>query len=62
MFDFSETEDKIYAMGMYKFTYGFFDLIRNSIRNCEELRLDWAAQTRSVDDIRMRCDFLITQF
>ena len=43
MFDFSETEDKIYAMGMYKFTYGFFDLIRNSTRNIAELRLDWAA-------------------
>jgi SWI/SNF-related matrix-associated actin-dependent regulator of chromatin subfamily A member 5 len=62
MFDFSETEDKIYAMGMHKFTYGFFELIKNSLRNYAELRLDWAAQTRTADEIQQRCDFLIAQF
>ena len=60
IFDFDPMEDKLYALGLYKFTYGFWDLIRNSVRNCPALALNWAAQTRSLEAIQRRCDFLIT--
>lgn len=42
-FDFSPLEDRVFARGLFKFTYGFWDLIRNDIRNCSGLMLNWAA-------------------
>lgn len=47
---------------MYKYTYGYWDLVRNEVRNCNALTFNWAAFSRTTDDIKKRCDFLITQF
>jgi hypothetical protein len=44
---------------MYKYTYGYWDLVRNEVRNCSELTFNWVALSRTVDDIKKRCDFLI---
>jgi len=33
-FEFSVEEDKLIALGMFKYTYGFWEIIRNDIRNC----------------------------
>ena len=62
LFDWTTMEDQICALGLYKFTYGFWDLIRNYFRNCPQLKLNWAAQTRTLDDIHKRCDYLIQLF
>lgn len=32
-FEFHKDEDKIYSMGMFKYTYGFWDLLKNDLRN-----------------------------
>ena len=47
---------------MHKYTYGFWDLIRNEVRNCSYLYLNWVAHTRTSLDIQKRCDFLVQQF
>lgn len=61
-FDFYPEEDKIYALGMFKYTYGYWDLLKNEIRNCPYFLLNWVVQTRTTVDIQRRCDYLITQF
>jgi hypothetical protein len=45
---------------MYKYTYGYWDLVRNEVRNCNALTFNWAAFSRTTDDIKKRCDFLIS--
>jgi hypothetical protein len=55
-------EDKLIALGMFKYTYGFWEIIRNDIRNCQHLLFNWAAQTRTVHDIQKRADYLVRLF
>ena len=61
-FEFYPEEDKIYALGMFKYTYGYWDLLKNEIRNCPHFLFNWVVQTRTTAEIQKRCDFLITQF
>lgn len=49
-------EDSIMMLGLYRYGYGFWDLIRNDIRNDPRLNLNWIAKSRSVVDIQKRCD------
>ena len=58
-FDFTLNEDRVYALSMYKYTYGYWDLVRNEVRNCSALTFNWAVFSRTTDDIKKRCDFLI---
>ena len=32
-FEFYPDEDKFYAFGLFKYTYGYWDIIRNELRN-----------------------------
>ena len=58
-FEFSLDEDRVYSLSLYKYTYGYWDLVRNEIRNCIDLSFNWVAYSRTIDDIKKRCDFLI---
>lgn len=49
-------------MGMHRYGYGFWDLIKNDIRNEPSLVFNWVARSRTVIDIQKRCDLLISQF
>ena len=44
-------EDYICAMGMHRYCYGFWDLIKNDIRNEPSLVFDWVARSRTVVEI-----------
>jgi len=59
-FDFTMDEDRLYAMCMFKYTYGYWDLTRNEVRNSPYLLFNWVAQTRNITDIQKRSDFLIS--
>lgn len=59
-FDFTPDEDRVYALAMYKYTYGYWDLVKNEVRNCSTLSFNWATFSRTSDDIKKRCDFLIS--
>lgn len=48
---FSKTEDRVCALGLFRYGYGYWDLIRNDIRNCRELAFNWIARSRSTVDI-----------
>jgi len=61
-FEYHPDEDRLYAMCMHKYTYGFWDLIKNEVRNCKYLYLNWVAHCRTALDIQKRCDFLVQQF
>lgn len=50
-FEFYPMEDKIYAMGMFKYTYGYWDLLKNDIRNSAHFLHNWVVQTRTLLDI-----------
>jgi hypothetical protein len=58
-FEFYPEEDKIYAMGMFKYTYGYWDLLKNEVRNNSYFLHNWVVHTRTLPDIQKRCDFLI---
>lgn len=32
-FEYHKDEDKIYCMGMFKYTYGYWELLKNDLRN-----------------------------
>lgn len=55
-FEFYPEEDKIYALGMFKYTYGYWDLLKNEIRNCPYFLFNWVVKTRTTADIQKRCD------
>jgi SWI/SNF-related matrix-associated actin-dependent regulator of chromatin subfamily A member 5 len=55
-------EDYICAIGLYRYGYGFWELIRNDIRNEPTLIFDWTARSRTAADIHRRCDLLLTHF
>ena len=48
---FSKTEDRICALGLFRYGYGSWELIRNDIRNCQELAFNWVARSRTTIDI-----------
>jgi len=50
-FEFHPDEDRIYALCMHKYTYGFWDLAKNEISNCPYLLMNWVAHTRTIPDI-----------
>jgi|TARA_B110000285_G_C14630752_1_gene383294 hypothetical protein len=50
-FEYYPIEDKIYAMGMFKYTYGYWDLLKNDIRNSPHFLHNWVVHTRSLLDI-----------
>lgn len=60
--DFSLSEDKVLALGLYRYGYGFWDLIRNDIRNDPQFSFNVTAKSRSVADIQKRCNLLIQKF
>jgi len=49
--DFSLDEDRIMALGLYRYGYGFWELIRNDIRNDPELAFNWLARSRTNTEI-----------
>lgn len=61
-FDFSDEEDKFIAMGLYKYGYGSWELIRNEIRNSDRFKFNWVVKSRTVQDIQKRCDYLVQKF
>ena len=48
---FTLIEDKLCALGLFKYGYGYWNLIRNDIRNSSHLAFNWVSKTRSVADI-----------
>lgn len=61
-FEFYPDEDKFYAFGLFKYTYGYWELMRNDLRNAQCFLFNWVVLSRSVLDIQRRCDFLVSQF
>ena len=51
LFDFSEEDDKFLSMCLYKFGYGYWELIKNEIRNSPRYMFNWAIKTKSLQDI-----------
>jgi hypothetical protein len=49
-------------MGLFKYTYGYFELMKNDLRNSPYFRFNMVVQTRSVEEIQRRSDFLINTF
>jgi SWI/SNF-related matrix-associated actin-dependent regulator of chromatin subfamily A member 5 len=56
---FSPDEDKVCALGLFKYGYGYWNLIRNDLRNSIELQFNWLAKSRTAIDVQKRCDQLI---
>ncbi len=44
-------EDGIMALALRRYGYGFWELIRNDVRNDPRLSLNWLARSRTVADI-----------
>mgnify|MGYP000998768022 CR=1 FL=1 len=61
-FDFHPDEDKFYAFGLFKYTFGYWELMRNDLRNSQYFFLNWVVHTRTVQDIQKRSEFLVNQF
>lgn len=61
-FNFSLDEDRIYAMCLFKYTYGYWEITRNELRNHPTMLFNWAVQTRSVQDIAKRSEHLVHLF
>lgn len=59
---FGPAEDKLCALGLFKYGYGYWDLIRNDLRNSHELTFNWIARSRTVADIQKRCEQIILGF
>jgi hypothetical protein len=49
-------------MGLFKYTYGYFELLKSDIKNSPLFLFNWAVQTRTNATIQKRCDYLIQQF
>ena len=60
--EFAVAEDRLMTLGMYRYGYGFWELIRNDIRNDPQLSFNWVARSRTVAEIQKRCDQLIAVF
>ena len=61
-FEYSVEEDKHYALGLFKYTYGYWEIIRNELRNSNYFLVNWTVHTRTTFDIQKRSDYLITLF
>ena len=55
-------EDKFYAFGLFKYTYGYWDLMKNDLKNSEYFMFNWVVQTRTIAEIQKRSDYLISLF
>jgi SWI/SNF-related matrix-associated actin-dependent regulator of chromatin subfamily A member 5 len=62
MIPFHADEDKICTLGLHRYGYGQWEIIRNDIRNSPSLMFNWIARSRTPQDIQKRCDMLIAQF
>ena len=60
--EFTVAEDRLMALGMHRYGYGYWELIRNDIRNDPQLSFNWLARSRTVPEIQKRCDQLIAIF
>jgi SLIDE len=49
--EFSIAEDRLMALGMHRYGYGFWELIRNDIRNDPSLCFNWLARSRTAAEI-----------
>ena len=58
-FEHSQDEDRLMAFCMFKYTYGFWDIYKNEIRNSPFFLFNWVVQSRTIVDIQRRCDYLI---
>ena len=47
---------------MFKYTYGYWEMVRNEIRNTPFFMFNWVVLTRSIFDIQKRCDYIIKLF
>lgn len=61
-FEYSEEEDKFYAFSLFKYTYGYWEIIKNELRNSQYFLFNWAVQLRTLADIHKRCDYLVQLF
>ena len=50
-FEFQEDEDRLLSFCMFKYTYGFWDIYKNEIRNCPYFMFNWVVQSRTTLDI-----------
>lgn len=55
-------EDSILALGLRRYGYGFWEMMRNDIRNDPRMSFNWLARSRSLLEIHKRCDQLIQRF
>lgn len=46
--DFSEEEDKFICFAMFKYGYGYWELIKNELRNSKRFIFNLAVKCRSV--------------
>jgi len=49
--EFSVAEDRLMALGLHRYGYGFWELIRNDIRNDPSLLFNWVARSRTATEI-----------
>jgi len=50
-FEFSVEEDKFYAFGLFKYTFGYWEIMKNELRNSPHFLFNWAVHTRTNADI-----------
>ena len=49
--DFSLAEDRLMALGLHRYGYGYWELIRNDLRSDPSLCFNWLARSRTVAEI-----------
>jgi hypothetical protein len=49
--DYTNEEDTILTLGLYRYGYGFWELIRNDLRNDSRLSFNLLAKSRTASDI-----------
>ena len=50
-FEFTTEEDKLFAYCLFKYTYGYWELTKNELRNNPYFLYNWASKMRSNIDI-----------
>ena len=51
LFDNNDEEDKFLSYCLFKYGYGYWELIRNELRNSDRFIFNWAIKCRSLLDI-----------
>jgi hypothetical protein len=60
--DFTDEEDQFILNSLYKYGYGNWELIKVDIRNYPAFRFNWRFLSKTINDIRRRCDYLLEVF